>query len=359
MSAIDSKRIIAIDVMGGDQGPESVIAGGEIAAKQCSDCHFLLYGRESTVKKMLEHTPNLKRISTVINVEDVVAVDEKPSAVIRRGRNTSMGQAIQSVRAGAAQAAVSSGNTGALMAMSKILLGMLPAIERPAICGLMPQKQGSSVMLDIGANVAASAENLFDFAIMGHAYARVLLKKDDPSVGLLNVGSEDIKGHDTVRQAAALIKESELPINFIGHVEGNDICNGEVDVIVTDGFTGNIALKTLEGTAQMYTGRLKAAFNKGILNRIAKLTSYSALNSLKTQMDPRNYNGAMFLGINGIIIKSHGGSDAQGNANAILMALALAKEKVNDQIIQEMIDSGHVPPDEFTVPLALPEKAVS
>jgi glycerol-3-phosphate acyltransferase PlsX len=246
-----------------------------------------------------------------------------------------MWHAIESVKNKEAEVAISAGNTGALMAMSMFQLGVLEGISRPAIAAIWPTKRGQSIVLDVGANVSSDAEQLVDFAVMGEAFARAILGLDRPSVGLLNVGSEDVKGHDSVKSAANILRNATLPIEFHGFVEGNDIAEGTVDVVVTDGFTGNIALKTAEGTAKLVTGFLRAALMRSLLGRIGALFAAGSLNALRRRLDPRASNGGIFLGLNGIVVKSHGGTDAMGFASALDMAIDMARSGVTDRIIAD------------------------
>jgi glycerol-3-phosphate acyltransferase PlsX len=255
----------------------------------------------------------------------VVRADEKPSIALRSGRNSSMRLAIDAVKQGDAQGVVSAGNTGALMGMSKFVLKTLPGIDRPAIGGLFPTLKGETVMLDLGANVHCDAGNLIDFAVMGTAFARVVLGLEAPTYGLLNVGSEEIKGHEALHEASTFLREAGLPGKFVGFIEGDDIAKGTVDVVVTDGFTGNIALKTAEGTAKMVNEYVRRSFRSSVMAGFGYLMARSALNKLRVRIDPRRYNGAVFLGLNGIAVKSHGGTDAMGFANAVGVAIDLSQ----------------------------------
>lgn len=338
---------IAIDAMGGDNAPESVLLGAEKAAKKHPKAKFLLFGDKSQISPVLDKCKKLKSRCEIHHTSEFIAANDKPSNALRRGRNSSMYLAIKAVKDGIADCTVSGGNTGALMAFSKFSLGTLPGIDRPAIGGLMPHVNGYSVMLDLGANVHCDAENLFEFSIMGEAFCRAVLGIEKPSIGLLNVGSEKNKGHEVLRTTINLIEESDLDLNFHGYIEGNDIGAGTVDVIVTDGFTGNIALKTVEGTAKFLIKTLKKGLTRSPLGLAGMSIALPTLLGIKKKAEPQNYNGAMFLGLNGIIVKSHGGSDAPGVANAIDVAHKLAKNKINDHITEEMISSGHVPPKDI------------
>ena len=273
-----------------------------------------------------------------------MAGDAKPSHALRQGRGSSMRLAINAVKDGEAAAAVSAGNTGALMAMAKFVLKTLPGIDRPAMASVMPARQRPVVVLDLGANIDCGSEHLFQFAVMGEVFARVMLGVAKPRVGLLNVGTEELKGDDTVRGAAAMLRESTLPIDFHGFVEGNDVTEGVVDVVVTDGFTGNVALKIAEGTAAMFTAALREAFRGGGLRaKLGYLLAKPAFATLREKFDARRYNGAMFLGLNGVVVKSHGGTDALGFAAAIAVAANLVRKGTNQRIIDEMAELSPAP----------------
>ncbi len=333
-----TKKInIALDCMGGDYAPFSIIEGANILSSSNSQVHFLLYGNSILINPILDKCPALKNNSTIFHTEQVIAADEKPSSALRKGTNSSMRLAINAVKDGVADAIVSAGNTGALMAISKIILKPLPAIDRPAIVTFMPnQKKTATVMLDMGANVDCNSEVLFQFAIMGRAFAKALLKIEHPSIGILNVGSEDLKGSDSVKAAAALIRDSELASSFYGYVEGDDIAKGTVDVVVTDGFCGNITLKAIEGTAKMVSSALKEGFNGSFFAKIGYLLASTSLSSTLKRLDPKNYNGAMLVGLNGVVVKSHGSADKISFANAVKVAISLVEDKINDKIIAEI-----------------------
>jgi glycerol-3-phosphate acyltransferase PlsX len=260
-----------------------------------------------------------------------VRSDDKPSSALRTGRNSSMRLAINAVQDGRALGVVSAGNTGALMAMAKFVMKTLPGIDRPAIATYFPTLRGESVMLDLGANVHCDAGNLVDFAVLGNAFARTILNIPEPTYGLLNVGSEDIKGHEALHEASAILKNAALPGRFVGFIEGDDIGRGTVDVFVTDGFTGNIALKTAEGTAKLINELVRRTFRSSIVAGLGYLLARPALRKLRKRVDPRRYNGAVFLGLNGIAVKSHGGTDAYGFANAIGVAVDMVKQDFIDQ----------------------------
>ncbi len=321
--------------MGGDRAPDMVVEGIGIARKRFPDVRYLLFGSEERLWPLLDRAPDVAAVCTLRHTVGVIRNEDKPSQALRSGRDSSMWQAIQAVKVGEAAGVVSAGNTGALMAMAKIALRTLPGINRPAIATVLPTRVGEVVMLDLGANSDCDAQNLFEFAIMGEVFARSVLGLEKPTVGILNIGSEDVKGNDAVRAASLMLRETELPIHFHGFVEGDDIGAGSVDVVVTDGFTGNIALKTAEGTAKMYSGFLREAFGSSLLAKLGYLLAKPALDKVRLRTDPRRYNGAMLLGLNGVCVKSHGGTDALGFANAIGVAANLAAQGFNERIKQE------------------------
>jgi phosphate acyltransferase len=327
---------IALDAMGGDHAPQAVIAGADLALERFPDLRFLLYGDERLLRDLLRTRAPLAGRSEIEHTPERVDPDARPSQVLRQGRCTSMCLAIEAVKAGRANAAVSAGNTGALMALAKFVLKTLPGIERPAIASLMPTRRSETVFLDLGANAECDADNLVQFAVMGEVFARAVLGVTKPTVGLLNIGTEEVKGHDTIREAAAALRASHLPIEFRGFVEGTDLTSGKVDVVVTDGFTGNVALKVLEGTVGLYTQFLREAFKSSMLARVGYALAKPALQLLRQRLDPRRYNGAMFLGLNGIVVKSHGGTDALGFANAIGVAVELVQQGTNQRITAEL-----------------------
>jgi len=327
---------IALDAMGGDNAPACVLRGAEMALIRHPGIRFQLYGNRYILEPLLANLSQLKNASTIIHTEGVIAGDDKPSIAVRRGRNSSMWLAIESVKKAEACAIVSAGNTGALMAMSKLILRTLPGISRPAIAALFPTLRGECVMLDLGANVESDEHDLYKFAIMGDAFARAVLGLSRPRIGLLNVGSEDLKGREEVKAAAALLKASDLDLNFHGFVEGNNIAEGTVDVVVTDGFTGNIALKTAEGAARLIRTYLKDAFASSPVAQAGGLLAMGALKAVKDKLDDRKRNGAMFLGLNGIAVKSHGGADAFSFCNAISVAVELVAHHINARIMEEI-----------------------
>jgi phosphate acyltransferase len=322
--------------MGGDRAPQVVIAGADMARERFRELRFLLYGDEPTLRILLKSRPRLGARSEIEHTPEQVDPTARPSQVLRQGRDTSMRLAIEAVKAGRASAAVSAGNTGALMALAKFVLKTLPGIERPAIASLMPTRRSETVFLDLGANAECDADNLVQFAVMGEVFARAVLGVTKPTVGLLNIGTEELKGHDTIREAAAALRASHLPIEFRGFVEGTDLTSGKVDVVVTDGFTGNVALKVVEGTVGLYTQFLREAFKSSVLAQVGYALAKPALELLRQRLDPRRYNGAMFLGLNGVVVKSHGGTDALGFANAIGVAVDLVQQGTNQRITAEL-----------------------
>jgi glycerol-3-phosphate acyltransferase PlsX len=340
---VDARLTIALDAMGGDKAPQMVIDGADIARIRYPSVSFLLFGDEQRLAPLLDAKPRLKAACTVVHAEEVVTGDAKPSIALRTGRRSSMRLAIDAVRDGQAAGVVSAGNTGALMAMSVVVLRTLAGISRPAIASFFPTRRGETVMLDLGANIECDADNLVQFAVMGEVFARTVLGLQQPTIGLLNVGAEELKGHEELRIAAARLRASSLPIQFYGFVEGDDIGAGTVDVVVTDGFTGNIALKTAEGTAKLYAEFLRGAFRASWLARLGYLLARRGLNKVRKRTDPRRYNGAMFLGVNGIVVKSHGGTDGFGFANAVGVAVDMAANRINDKIRDELAGLGAAP----------------
>jgi glycerol-3-phosphate acyltransferase PlsX len=327
---------IALDAMGGDHAPQVVIAGADMARERFPDLRFLLHGDERLLRSLLRTRAPLSACSEIAHTPERVDPDARPAQVLRQGRGTSMSLSIEAVKTGRASAAVSAGNTGALMALAKFVLKTLPGIERPAIASLVPTRRSETVFLDLGANAECDADNLVQFAVMGEVFARAVLGVTKPTVGLLNIGTEEVKGHETIREAAAALRASHLPIEFRGFVEGTDLTSGKVDVVVTDGFTGNVALKVLEGTVGLYTHFLREAFRGSMLARVGYGLAKPALQLLRQRLDPRRYNGAMFLGLNGIVVKSHGGTDALGFANAIGVAVDLVQQGTNQRITAEL-----------------------
>jgi len=327
---------IAVDAMGGDRAPTIVLKGAEIALQRFPDVNFLLFGAEDRMRPLLLRLPRLSKAAVLHHTNEIVPADAKPSLALRTARQSSMRLALDAVAEGRADGMVSAGNTGALMAMAKFVLKTLPGIERPAIASLFPTASGETVVLDLGANIECDAENLVQFALMGDVFARTVLGLTAPSVALLNVGSEDMKGNDAVRGAAAELRAGIVPIQFYGFVEGDDIPRGTVDVVVTDGFTGNVALKMAEGTARLFSEFLQSAFRHSLLARLGYVFARGALKKLRMRLDPRRYNGAIFLGLAGIAVKSHGSTDALGFANAIGVAVDMKANGFVDKIRGEL-----------------------
>ncbi len=327
--------VISIDAMGGDNAPDMIVEGVDAQARIDPSLRFLLFGDEQLINELLAKHPAARAASEVRHTPDVVSSGEKPSVALRSGRNSSMRLAINAVGNGEAHGIVSAGNTGALMAMAKFVLKTLPGIDRPAIATYFPTIRNTCVMLDLGANVDCDGDNLVQFAIMGEVYARNVLGREHPSVGLLNVGAEDLKGNQAVRDAANMLQNLKLPIKFHGFVEGDDIGKGTVDVIVTDGFTGNVSLKTTEGMARLFGFYLREALTSTWRAKLGAWLAKPALMKFKDKVDPRRYNGAMFVGLNGICVKSHGGTDGLGFQNAISVAVSLIRNNFNEGIKED------------------------
>lgn len=325
---------IAVDAMGGDFGPSVTIPGCALALERMPESQFLLLGDEAAIHAELANHPRLAERSEIRHSSVTIRMDDKPSQALRYGRRvSSMWMAVEAVKKGEADAAISAGNTGALMAMSKICLRTMARIERPALACLWPTLRGQSIVLDVGASIGANASHLVDLAIMGSAMARIILGLERPTVGLLNVGTEEIKGVEEVKAAAAVLRESHLPgLEYAGFVEGDGIGMGAVDVVVTEGFTGNITLKTAEGTAKQIAAYLKAAMSGSLFAKIGYLFARGAFNELKRKMDTRAVNGGVFLGLEGIVIKSHGGTDAVGFARAVEIGYEMAKSDLLNRI---------------------------
>lgn len=338
---------IAVDAMGGDEGVRTMIEGAALARRDHDKFGFLLVGDRAKIEAALETHPNMRGASEILHCDDVIGGDEQPSRAIRRAKTTSMGLAVNAVKEGAAGAAVSAGNTGALMAMSKLALRTLPGIDRPALAAIMPTLEAHDVvMLDLGANTEADARNLVQFAVMGAAYSRIVNGFDKPIVRLLNIGTEQIKGTDALRDAAAHLtaacarKEGGLDLEFDGFVESDKINRGETHVVVTDGFSGNIALKAIEGSARFVTDLLRQAFTSSLRSKIGFLVSRPATELLRHHLDPNNHNGAVFLGLNGVVVKSHGSATAKGVAHAVNVAARLLEEDLTQRISDNLAELG-------------------
>lgn len=342
------RYVISIDAMGGDRGPAAVVAGISRSAKMNPDIAFILHGPKEELERLVTRRKLSSRV-TVVDAQKVVAMDDKPSQALRNGEGTSMWSAIESVRNGDASVAVSCGNTGALMLLSTLRLRKMPGVNRPAIAVLWPSTNpsGSNVMLDVGADIKADENDLLQYALMGASYARNGFDIKRPRIGLLNVGTEEFKGKPELKAAAELIERNAEAASFdyVGFVEGNDIPSDKVDVIVTDGFTGNIALKSAEGTAKLIRGFLREAFNHSILSRLATLLAYTSLRRLSKRIDPRRVNGGVFLGLNGTVVKSHGSADATSVSAAVKLAFQLAQSDFNQKLAARVASAAPVDQD--------------
>ncbi|MFM8542314.1 MAG: phosphate acyltransferase PlsX [Chakrabartia sp.] len=329
---------IAIDAMGGDEGPALMLAGVAQAHLLHPHLRFDLVGDAAAIEGALKDHSGLRPVCEIIHAPEIIEGSEKAGQAIRRAKTTSMGITIDAVKQGRAGAAVSAGNTGALMAMAKLALRTMPGIDRPALAALLPSLgEKDFIMLDLGANTECDARNLTEFAIMGAAYSRIALGIARPRVSLLNIGTEDQKGTDEIRDAAAILREAtHLPISFEGFIEGDKIARGLTDVVVCDGFSGNISLKTMEGTARFVTDLLRRAFASSIRTKFGFLISRPATELMRHHLDPNNHNGAVFLGLNGVVVKSHGSASAKGVANAIGVAAKLVEANITQRITDDL-----------------------
>ncbi len=327
---------VALDAMGGDAGPSVCVPAAQAIAARNPDLTFLLVGQEEAIRPHLDASATPLEI---IDAREIVGMDEPPVEALRKKKNSSLRIAIDLVKEGRADACVSAGNTGALMATARFVLKTLPGIDRPAIMATVPTKSGHAHMLDLGANSGCSSEHLFQFAIMGSVVVSQIENIAAPRIGLLNIGEEDMKGNDTIRQAASRLSKSGL--NYIGFVEGDRISADKADVIVADGFSGNIALKTMEGTANLLTHYLKQAFLSGIYSKFAALLARPVLKSLSNKLDPRQYNGAVLVGLNGIVVKSHGGADQIAFERAIETAIMEVEKSIPEKIHQLLLEQEH------------------
>ncbi len=329
--------------MGGDHGPSVIVPGVAIAAQNQPDVRFLLHGDQALLNAELAKSPAARAVSEVRHTDKSISMDEKPAQAMRRGKGSSVWNAVEALRNSEAQAVVSAGNTGALMAISKLILRMGAGLERPAIVASWPTMRGVSAVLDVGANVESDAAQLVEFAIMGAAFHHAVHGSQRPTVGLLNVGSEDQKGHEEVREAHAILKQTTLDFDYRGFVEGTDIAKGTVDVVVTDGFTGNVALKTAEGLARFFSAEIRSTLTSGPLAMLGALIASSALKKMRQRLDPARVNGGPLLGLNGIVVKSHGGADATSFASAIRVAVDLARSDFSAEIdrnLKRLTESG-------------------
>jgi glycerol-3-phosphate acyltransferase PlsX len=323
---------IAVDAMSGDHGAEVAVPAALDVLSDTPDLRLALVGRGDVLRRLLRAAPSGR--CTIVEASEVVGMDERPQDAVRRKKDSSMRVAINLLKKGEAAACVSAGNTGALLATSRFVLGMIPGIDRPAIVSAVPAVHGHTVMLDLGANPDCSADHLVQFAVMGSIIAADLHGYDNPRVGLLNIGEEDIKGTEQIREAHRRL--ARAPINYRGFVEGDDIFSGDIDVVVTDGFTGNVALKTMEGLARFIGGAMREEFTRNPLRKAGALAAAPALKALKGRLDPRAYNGASMVGLAGVVIKSHGGADRVSFANAVRVAITEARKGVPAQIGQLM-----------------------
>lgn len=331
VSTVPGKLTVALDAMGGDHGPEVIVPAALESAGKYPGLHLVLVGDEDRLRQTLSgREAGLGGRITIRHASQLVEMHETPSKALRGKKDSSMRVAIDMVKAGHADACVSAGNTGALMAIAKFVLKTIPGVDRPAIIAMLPSKTGHTHVLDLGANVDCSAEILTQFAIMGYELVKAVEDHDHPRVGLLNIGEEEIKGNEQVKQAARLLADTH--INFVGFVEGNDIFSGNVDVVVTDGFTGNVALKAIEGFAKLLGGSLRDEFSKNLFTRFLALLAFPVLRAFKNRFDPRHYNGASLLGLRGIVVKSHGNADQTSFANAIRVAMLEVEKGVPDRI---------------------------
>lgn len=329
-------QFLALDTMGGDFGPSVVIPGAALALKKHPGLQFLLYGQQAAIDEQLRTHPELAARSLVHHTDGVIASDAKPSQALRRGKGTSMWGALEAVKDGRAAFAVSAGNTGALMAMSRLVLRTLPGIDRPALAGQWPTIGNPSIVLDVGANIGATARELCTFALMGAAMSHSVFDIERPTVSLLNVGTEEIKGAEEVKQAHAWLKQLNLPFEYRGYIEGDKIGQGTTDVVVCEGFSGNIALKTAEGTSKQIATYLREAMTSSLLTKMGALLASGGFAILKRRTDPRRFNGGTFLGLNGIAIKSHGGTDAVGFASAIEVGYGMAATGIIEKLTEDL-----------------------
>ena len=348
---MSNKIAIALDAMGGDHGPSVVVAGAELSLARHPDAEMVFFGDQATLEPLLATRPKLRESARIVHTDVAVKMDEKPSQALRHGRwRSSMWLAIDAVKKGSAGVAVSAGNTGALMAMAKFHLRTMAGIGRPAIAALWPTLRGESIVLDVGATIGADAQHLVELAIMGSAMARVVFDLDRPTVGLLNIGVEEVKGLEEIRDAHRILRELSCDhMDYRGFVEGDDIGKGIVDVIVTEGFTGNIALKTAEGTARQIATYMRQSLGKSLLTRVGALLARAAFDDLRSKLDTRRMNGGVFLGLNGIVIKSHGGTDPEGFASAIKIGYSIARNgllsKINQDLTEYRLSHASPPPE--------------
>jgi glycerol-3-phosphate acyltransferase PlsX len=328
-----NKVKIAIDAMGGDKAPKKIIEGISISLKSSKDNSFYLYGNQNQIEKEISNFSEVRKFCKIINTVDVVSDKESPLAAAKKGKETSMWKAIESQKNNMTDISLSAGNTGALLVISRLILNTIDGINKPALAGFWPNKDSINIVLDLGANIECDEKNLFDFACMGSALYKSLFNIENPKIALLNVGLEETKGNEVLKKTFANIKKNRIRnFDFSGYIEGNQIMDGKVDVIVTDGFTGNIALKTAEGTANFITTNLKKS-----LSKLSMLLSYRALKKFKDKLDPRKYNGAIFLGLESPVVKSHGSTDALGFAHSINLCNRIVKGNLIEKIKSHLI----------------------
>ncbi|MEI8295205.1 MAG: phosphate acyltransferase PlsX, partial [Alphaproteobacteria bacterium] len=333
---------IALDAMGGDHSPRCVLGGADLALQDDTNLYFHIFGNKEQILPLWQSTQRLRHFSEIHHTDEVITPELKPAQALLGFKKSSMRLAIACVAAGEAQAVISGGNTGAYVALSKVLLKMITNIDRPVLPALMPSIKGTTVLLDVGANLNCDAENLVQFAIMGECFARILLQKESPSIGLLNIGSEESKGHPALHEAAQMLKK--MPnLNFYGFIEGSDITLGTVDVVVTDGFSGNLVLKAIEGSAHFFAQLLRDALGSSLRGRLGYKMAAPAFTKIKEQIDPRHHNGTLFLGLKGLAVKSHGGTDAVGFANAIQVAASMVQKNLVSSIEERQIAREAIP----------------
>jgi len=330
---MSEKIKIAIDAMGGEASPKKIINGIEISLKENKENFFYLYGDENLLKEEISKKKLIRQYSEIVNTKDVILDNESPLTAAKRGKNSSMWKAIESIKNKKADIVLSAGNTGALLVISRILLNTIDGISKPALAALWPNQNSMNVVLDLGANIECNEKNLSDFACMGSALFKSLFQNNYPKIALLNVGMEEVKGNDILKKTYSILKNNKMKnFEFCGYIEGNHIMDGNIDVIVTDGFTGNVALKTAEGTANFIAKNLKKS-----LSKLSLLFSFSALNKFKKKLDPRKYNGAIFLGLESPVVKSHGGTDAIGFAHSINVCHKIVKASLIEKIKSNLI----------------------
>jgi len=330
---MNNKIIIAVDAMGGDNSPKKIVDGIELSLKESKENFFKLYGNKDQLNFLVNKNPKINNYCEIIHSENNIKDEESPLTAAKKSKSTSMWQSIESQKNGKSQITLSAGNTGALFILSRLILNMIDGVDKPALAGLWPNEIGMNVVLDLGANIECNDKNLIDFSYMGAALHKALYPEVDPKIALLNIGLEEIKGNEVIKKTYQHLKTTnKKDFKFCGYIEGNHIMDGNVNVIVTDGFTGNIALKTAEGTVSFITKNLKKNLSKNLLNKISLLLSYNAIKKFKNELDPRKYNGAILLGLNGPVVKSHGSTDARGLAYSINLCNKIVKGNLIEKI---------------------------